>query len=458
MGFEDLLLSENTAEQEKGNLLDRHNRRHPLNEMGYQQHADKLRVAADGRSERSRVWAAVRKLIDSGLRVRGPKGNVDPESDEWDVDLECHFDCYGYLKGVEGLHGTCRADIPDLADMVQQALQEEGLPAVITVVGDVVLSYSSLTFKSARTKYAVNWRILDQNGFPACAEAVRMLLKWMEVDSQAFADCDTVTRWVGLGLDPETSLKWIRSHPDLAHPYLARGWIEAGMTPEVAAAWADDALNLAYYDRAAPWIRAGFSASQAGKWISMGIRSPGQTKPWLDAGITDEQLELLAQDMDRAGAQHMEYLLTQSDIALETLIKIRRQIQRWSASTILSWMRAGFSAEQIRSWDETVPGITLKQAKQWVEMGMGPEQAAAWVRADERFSDPALVRPWAKAGISVAKAGEWARHGICHYAESVRWIEVDPRLSNPGRVLALTQAGLTPQSLKAAREFVISGT
>lgn len=457
MSFEDLLLSESQDRSpavKRGSILTRHNSRYPLNEMGYPEHAEELVQAAAGRSERVRVWSAVRKLISSDLRVLGPKGNVT-DGDEWDVKIEYKFDYSGEITGVDGFSVSCRPEIPDLPEVVQQVLQEEGLPVVVTVPGRVVLGYvdNGRVYRGKVSRHEVDWRILGQRFWPGSKRDVQTLTRWMSVDAEAFGDYDTVQDWAEAGFKPRAALPWVKSTEQLSNPWYAKDWMDAGIDADTARRWSEQSWHLGDYERSEPWVTAGIDPVLADCFVSLGLGNPTEAQCWIDAKVTAEQMQELTGRVNQHGFAKMTRLLEQG-VSLDVLFQLHEQIQQWGEEHLRAWLDAGFSADEIYQWNALGEVSDPDRAQGWIALGADPVRAGSWAAIHHLYLDPTQAQAWIDAGMSLSDARRWGKCGVFGYDQCAEWMDLHPRLHDPERVQEMMQEGLTPSSLRAAQRLL----
>lgn len=458
MSFEDLLLSDADQESRSHDVLAAWEERYPLNQDTLETRVLEVVRRAGGNSQRVRVRRTIKQLCDQGLRVQGPGGNVGEDENDWEVSFEVTFNWEGKIAEREEFRVRF-TDGESMAGAVQQALHQQGLPVVCDLRHQLRLAQAGPSEFGVQETSLI-WLILCQPPCGVWGLEQEQVIEWMNCDPQLFSDTDLIRSWIKQGFTPQEAQRWCQASSGshhMRHPWRVLPWKDAGYTPEQVAEWADAGSMFIDYAKAQPWMGMGASPRQAVLWTRLrGYQPEAQAlaRPWLQAGVTDEQVEQIAERWDAHTITQLSHLL--EDHSIDRVLDYGFLHPLVGGSGMASWMTSGLSAEQAREWTE-VPGVyDADKAKAWMSLSLTSAEAARWAEVHDNYKWPEEVAAWLQAGLTIDEAVIWQGQGITSYAQLQQWQALDSRFSDPQEVGRMVSRGIDPHQFEYMRSFLTS--
>lgn len=474
MSFEDLLLNGDVPGQSLDALAG-HYELYPLNRMLLAGQAEELLERGTDISTRVKFRRAVKNLLDSGLAVAGPGSQIDRFSAQ--IQISVAFTNRGQLRELPTFD-VRRADDPaTILALTQSALQEQGLPMVVDIFGDMHLV-------GLLTPDGLDEEQLDcicLNCFYTEETPVRDFRQWMAVDKNLFRNGMQLRQWQQLGIEPEQAGRWLALDSSFQLISNVSRWVTAGYSPEQAREWIAAHRDLADYRTAERWMRQDLGLTDARNWASIQrynlsslVSAAAQIKQQ-DAAPSD--IELIARAIERSRiTPHDLAQMLRCEVSLQHILDLLRQTalrhrladwasmglscteaEQWASVTrddptaARAWIEAGFGIEQAEAW-RAAGAADARSALSWLQAGYDPEQAGPWLKASRDFGEHQQARPWIELGLAASQAGEWQRHGFSA-DQAADWVALGDEFSEVEQMYQARQRGLNPSSIAWVRNL-----
>lgn len=208
---------------------------------------------------------------------------------------------------------------------------------------------------------------------------------------------DEAKGWRRWAIEPIDAIRWIKAQVD--DPVAATQWSTAGVRPEVVSRLVKAGLTSSL---AAQWHEFGADAETALTEHTAG-RQPSDYQN--RANNAQRRVNFRAQASSRG---------LRATAAVAAVVEAEDQtddVASWLktlGSVSMSYLQLSWTDEQAKEW--ATVGIDAFDARDWLEMGLEPKEAARCERANMSATSTALA--WWRAGIPVDEVAAWLGAGL----------------------------------------------
>lgn len=456
----------------ESSILDELHRRFPLNRR-----AATISPFDYEDSERIRLRRALQALTEEGIRTEG----VEPSQSQsqWHVRLVGNLAREGHLKNGLKVRVTEREDYPmpleSILQTTQMILQGQGFPVIINRKDEVIIPRHEVT------EDRLPWVELALSE-PVEGMTAQEAERWVAASSR-FEYSHDIESWHKSGFTLEQAQEWMsKTTKDdngetrfvWSGPSQVAEWAAAGYDVETATQWAEVGYRMSYLSYAKSWIDNGIGPREAGIWLALvgdGYNGGfGAAEKLKKAGINQTMARRLKQLGFTRKSHEILHTIERGMSAKQFMEWAEIGADNFSIHQVESWQSRGFSAEVIAEWFKMSREFNCSRSysywsrfEEWIEAGLGVEDARPWVEIDPRFINYQVVQGWASLGLTPADAKPWLAISPAngrHYADLsyvmnvMEWQDIHPCFCNPANVAMMLELEITPNKAKAVIDIL----